>query len=86
MVELLDVLVVRAHCIGSKIHHVGWVLRSKFWLVRPAGDLTQVLHGQLKIFHIRTLKDSTLPACEVDQKYYALKNSSPFENTVDTGH
>ena len=65
MVELLDVLVVRAHGIGSKIHHVGWVLRSKFWLVRPAGDLVQVLHGQLKIFHIRTLKESVLLSAAV---------------------
>ena len=60
MVELLDALVVGTHGISSKVHHVGHVLRSKSWLVRPAGDIVQVFHGELKIFHKRISKESVL--------------------------
>ena len=63
MVELLDALVVGTHGISSKIHHVGRLLRSKSWLVRPAGDLVQVFHGELKIFHIKNLKGKCAVVC-----------------------
>ena len=63
MVELLDALVVGTHGISSKIHHVGRLLRSKSWLVRPAGDLVQVFHGELKIFHIKNLEVKLAVVC-----------------------
>ena len=58
LVEELNGLVVLTICICSEVDHVGHVLTSKFWLVRSTGDLVQVFHGQLKIFNMRTLKES----------------------------